>query len=129
MIKHNLTEISTYVDDIIIPFKNAANVHFANIHEFYVAQKDCLVIIYDYCSQGSLKDYNTLAAFNKEMAEQVSSILRNLLSQWRGQYRFLTNELILINNGRPVLKYPPFPTNDLKAKLKLSKKANYFIAP
>ncbi len=92
MIRHNLTEISTYVDDIINPFKNATNLYFANIHDFYVVQKDCLVIIYDYCPQGSLKDYNTLNHFNNEMTEQTSAVLRNLLSQWRGQYRFLTNE-------------------------------------
>jgi hypothetical protein len=92
MIKHNLTEISTYVDDIINPFKNATNLYFANIHEFYVVQKDCLVIIYDYCSQGSLKEYSSMNNFTKEMTEQTSSVLRNLLSQWTGQYRFLTNE-------------------------------------
>jgi hypothetical protein len=27
------------------------------------------------------------------------------------------------------LKYPPFPTSEFKARLKLSKKGNYFIAP
>jgi hypothetical protein len=36
-------------------------------------------------------DYHELTTFSKEMVEQVSSVLRNLLSQWKGQYRFLTN--------------------------------------
>lgn len=54
MVRHNLTEISTYIDDIIVPFKNATNIYFANVQEFYVIQKDCLVIVYDYCPQASL---------------------------------------------------------------------------
>lgn len=111
MVRHNLTEISTYIDDIIIPFKSATNLYFANVQEFYVIHKDCLVIIYDYCSQATLEEYHELSSFSKNMVEQVSLVIRNLLAQWKGQYRFLTNQEILINNGRPVLKYPPFPTS------------------
>lgn len=55
IISHNLTEISTYVEEIILPFKNASNNYFANVKDFYTPTKKSLAIIYDYCSQGSLK--------------------------------------------------------------------------
>jgi len=55
IISHNLTELSTYVDDVIQPFKSAANNYFANIREFYAPLKNSLAIVYDYCAQGELK--------------------------------------------------------------------------
>lgn len=46
IITNNLSELSAYIDDLILPFKNANSIDFANIYQFYIACKKSLVIIY-----------------------------------------------------------------------------------
>lgn len=55
IISHNLTELSSYIEDIVQPFRTSGNSSFANVKEFYAPLKNTLAIVYDYCSQGSLK--------------------------------------------------------------------------
>lgn len=63
------------------------------------------------------------------MAEEVQSFLKNVLNHWKGQYRYLDNQQILIKKGKLILKYPPFPNKALKERLKLAKDGSDFYAP
>ena len=129
IIAHNLTEISTYIDEILLPFRLTANPSYANIAKFYVVLKKHLVVIYEYCSQASLLSFKKTFSLDDGMIDEVNDMLKRLLSQWKGQYRFLSNEQVLIKNGKPVLKYPPYPTQLLKDMIDEAKNGKSFIAP
>jgi len=67
IISHNLTELSSYIEDIVQPFRGSGNSSFANVRDFYAPLKDTLAIIYDYCSQGSLREYQKIRNFDSAM--------------------------------------------------------------
>jgi hypothetical protein len=114
ILTQNLTELSAFIDEIVLPFKEVANLHLANIKEFIPLSKNSIAIVYTYAAQGSLKDYRKVSRFDESMITEVQKMLKNVLMHWEGQYRLLSDEQILIHKGRPLLKYPPFPNSMLR---------------